>query len=88
MAPAERQLVGQWRDEYPICAEPLCQLWRDRAGGATLKLGARSEVTGYVMHAPRQTVRGQNSIPLPFGGGEADVYLSETAFGLSWGLNF
>ena len=57
-------------------------------GGATLKLGARSEVTGYVMHAPRQTVRGRNSIPLPFGGGEADVYLSETAVGMSWGLTF
>ena len=57
-------------------------------GGATLRLGQRSELTGYVMHAPRQTVRGAGSIPLPFGGGEADIHLSETAFGLSWGLTF
>ena len=57
-------------------------------GGASLRLGRRTEITGYVMHAPRRTVRGSGSIPLPFGGGEADISLSETATGLSFGLEF
>lgn len=59
--------------------------------GATWGLGANTELTGYVMHAPRYTVRGAGSIPpgappAGFGGGEADVHLSETAVGLSLGL--
>ena len=60
-------------------------------GGASVDLSSRAELTGYVMHAPRQTVRGAGSIPpgMPpagFGGGEADIHLSETAVGLSFGL--
>lgn len=60
-------------------------------GGASIDLSAQAELTGYVMHAPRQTVRGAGSIPpgappAGFGGGEADIHLSETAVGLSFGL--
>jgi long-chain fatty acid transport protein len=40
------------------------------------------------MRAPRNTVRGANSIPMPYGGGEADVHLAETAVGLSVGFVF
>jgi long-chain fatty acid transport protein len=54
--------------------------------GATVGLGNGAEVSGYVMRAPRQTVRGSGSIPASFGGGEADVHLAETAVGLSFGL--
>ncbi len=56
--------------------------------GASLRLSPRTEITGYVMHAPRNTVRGVNSIPAPYGGGEADVRLSETSVGLSVGFDF
>lgn len=56
--------------------------------GATYRLKPGMEVSGYVMHAPRVTVRGEGSIPAPYGAGEADVHLSETAAGLSLGLSF
>ena len=59
--------------------------------GATWNLRKGTELTGYVMHAPRYTVRGAASIPpgappAGFGGGEADIHLSETAVGLALGL--
>ena len=57
-------------------------------GGATYTTGSGVELTGYVMHAPKQTVRGAGSIPAPYGGGEADISLGETAFGLSAGFKF
>lgn len=56
--------------------------------GATIKSSRNLEVTAYAMHAPRNTVRGQGSIPLNFGGGEADVRLSETSFGFAVGYSF
>lgn len=56
--------------------------------GATLKLTDSIELTGYAMRAPRRTVRGSGSIPLPYGGGEADVHLAESAGGLSVGFRF
>lgn len=56
--------------------------------GATYALTPRFEITGYVMRAPKNEVEGQGSIPLSFGGGEADIRLSETAAGLSVGINF
>lgn len=40
------------------------------------------------MHAPRNRVRGLHSIPTPYGGGEADVHLAETAIGFSFGKAF
>ena len=54
--------------------------------GASWKASDSLEVTGYVMRAPRKDVRGSGSIPAPFGGGEADVHLGETAVGLALGI--
>lgn len=56
--------------------------------GATWTTASGLEVTGYVLHAPKNTVEGSGSIPLPFGGGEADVSLAETAVGFSLGWKF
>jgi len=56
--------------------------------GATYTTAGGLELTGYAMHAPKQTVRGAGSIPLNYGGGEADVSLGETSFGLSAGVRF
>lgn len=56
--------------------------------GATLKATSGLEFTTYAMHAPRNTVRGQGSIPANFGGGEADVYLRETSIGFAVGYSF
>lgn len=56
--------------------------------GATVKLNNKLELTGYVMHAPRNDVRGAGSIPDNYGGGEANIHLSETATGLSFGFLF
>jgi len=54
--------------------------------GATWQASDRVEVTGFAMRAPRNTVEGSGSIPMNYGGGEADVYLAETSFGLAFGL--
>lgn len=56
--------------------------------GATFKLADKLELSGYVMHAPRNRVRGQGSIPPGYGGGEADIHLAETAAGVSFGFLF
>jgi long-chain fatty acid transport protein len=56
--------------------------------GATDRLHGGLELTGYVMHAPRNEVRGAGSIPANYGGGEANIHLAETATGLSLGFLF
>ncbi|MEH6826888.1 OmpP1/FadL family transporter [Parasphingorhabdus sp.] len=56
--------------------------------GATFKPSENFEITGYAMRAPRQTVNGSGSIPAPFGGGEANIHLAETAVGFSFGFGF
>ncbi len=56
--------------------------------GATWTSRSGVEVTGYVMRAPRNRVAGSGSIPIPFGGGEADIDLAETSLGLSFGKRF
>lgn len=56
--------------------------------GVTVKLSGKLELSGYVMHAPRNRVRGVGSIPSTYGGGEADIYLAETATGFSLGFLF
>ncbi|MEI9903301.1 MAG: outer membrane protein transport protein [Asticcacaulis sp.] len=53
--------------------------------GATWTLKDNLELTGYALLAPKKTVKGAGSIPSTFGGGEADISLSETAIGLSLG---
>lgn len=56
--------------------------------GATVVVKPGLEVTGYAMQAPKQVVKGNGSIPAPYGGGEADIDLSETSAGLSAGFIF
>ncbi|ESQ90988.1 OmpP1/FadL family transporter [Asticcacaulis benevestitus] len=53
--------------------------------GATWALTSDLELTGYVLVAPKKTVKGAGSIPASFGGGEADISLAETAVGVSVG---
>ncbi len=45
--------------------------------GASWKTSERGEWSISFAHAFKETVQGQGSIPMPFGGGEADVYLQE-----------
>lgn len=56
--------------------------------GATLGIGGGKELTFFGMRAPRNTVEGAGSIPLNYGGGEADIFLAETSFGMSFGWDF
>lgn len=56
--------------------------------GATWTTASGLEVTGYAMRAPKNRVNGSGSIPAPYGGGEANVALAETATGLSFGWKF
>ncbi|WP_395647794.1 OmpP1/FadL family transporter [Terricaulis sp.] len=60
--------------------------------GATWALSEHVELTGYALYAPRVTVHGRNSIPpgAPpgFGGGEANISLAESAFGLAIGWRY
>ncbi len=53
--------------------------------GATWTTASGTEITGFVMHAPRNTAKGRGSIPVSYGGGEADIALAETALGVSVG---
>ena len=54
--------------------------------GASFRLSPRSEITAHAMYAPNNRVTGVNSIPPAFGGGNADVRLAETAFGVALGI--
>ena len=56
--------------------------------GATWDLGNDMEVTAAYMHAFENTVKGDGSIPLNFGGGEADVRMYQDSLGVavSWKL--
>ncbi|RJF94947.1 long-chain fatty acid transporter [Oleomonas cavernae] len=56
--------------------------------GATWSAPSGLEVSAYGLYAPKTTVEGENSIPASFGGGNADVSLSEVAFGLQVGWKF
>ena len=53
--------------------------------GGTWTSDGGTEVSGAVLYAPKTTVNGSGSIPAPFGGGEANVRLSEVIVGLSVG---
>lgn len=56
--------------------------------GATYKNDDKSEISFYAMRAPKEKVYGKNSIPSYLGGGEADISLGETSFGVSYGIKY
>jgi long-chain fatty acid transport protein len=56
--------------------------------GATFVLANKSELTVYAYHAFNHELKGSGSIPAAFGGGEANIEMSQTAFGLAYGWNF
>ena len=87
--------VGYGRSDNPVPESEAflnllapCVVTDHFTAGATVKLKDKLELTGYVMHAPRNDVRGAGSIPLGYGGGEANVHLAETALGASLGFLF
>nr|WP_247718207.1 outer membrane protein transport protein [Qipengyuania proteolytica] len=56
--------------------------------GATVALSDKLELSAHAMRAPGNWVEGANSIPANFGGGEANIFLAETAFGAALGIKF
>lgn len=52
--------------------------------GATWQTSARGELSFYYSHAFEKTVNGVDSIPPPFGGGNADISLSENSLGFAY----
>ncbi len=56
--------------------------------GATWTAAGGMELSGFALYAPTTTVNGSGSIPAGFGGGEANIHLSETSFGLAVGWKF
>jgi long-chain fatty acid transport protein len=53
--------------------------------GATWKVTRRGELSFAYTYAVKQTVQGSNSIPAPFAGGNANIYLSENILGVAYG---
>lgn len=53
--------------------------------GATWTLANKSELTFGYMHAFEKSVNGVNSIPAPFGGGNANLRMHEDAIGIAYG---
>ncbi len=56
--------------------------------GMTYVLPQGSEISLFYMHAFENDVKGRNSIPGAFGGGEADIKMSQDAWGIAYGWNF
>ncbi len=56
--------------------------------GMTYALPGGSEISMFYMHAFENDVKGSNSIPVAFGGGEADIKMSQDAWGVAYGWNF
>lgn len=56
--------------------------------GATWTTRQGNEVSGYLAHASSKRVAGSGSIPANFGGGEADLKLSENLLGVSYAWKF
>ncbi|MBN2565565.1 MAG: outer membrane protein transport protein [Candidatus Eisenbacteria bacterium] len=54
--------------------------------GGTWRLNESMELTFAYMHAFEKTVEGEESIPMDFGGGEADLTMSQDTFGVSFGM--
>ncbi len=56
--------------------------------GATWTLQNQSELTFAFMYALENTVSGSNSIPAGFGGGEANLTMSQISLGVAYGWKF
>ena len=56
--------------------------------GLTWELANKGELTFMYMYAPEVTVNGNGSIPATFGGGEANLTMSQNSFGMAYGWNF
>lgn len=56
--------------------------------GATWQLDDQQNVSVAYTHALKETVQGNNSIPANFGGGEANLSMSQNILGVSYSLNF
>ena len=56
--------------------------------GATWKMGANGELTVMYMHAFETTVNGSGSIPPAFGGGEANLRMSQDSLGIAYGWKY
>jgi long-chain fatty acid transport protein len=56
--------------------------------GGTYEVSEMFEITFAYMHALEKTVEGEGSIPIEFGGGEADLTMSQDSFGLGVGVLF
>ena len=56
--------------------------------GATWTLKNKSELSVMYMHAMENTINGSNSIPGPYGAGEANIGMSQDSFGVAYGWKF
>jgi long-chain fatty acid transport protein len=56
--------------------------------GATWRLDPKSELSFSYMHAFENTVDGSNSIPAAFGGGNANIKMSQDSLGIAFGMKF
>ena len=56
--------------------------------GGTWMLNGQMDISFAYMHAFENTVEGEDSIPMDFGGGEADLTMSQDSFGLGFGMLF
>jgi long-chain fatty acid transport protein len=56
--------------------------------GGTYAVSPSIELTFAYMHAMENTVEGEDSIPVQFGGGNADLTMSQDSFGLGLGVRF
>lgn len=55
--------------------------------GASWKTSERGEWSISYAHAFKETVKGQGSIPMPFGGGESNIYLQEDLFSIGYSFS-
>ena len=56
--------------------------------GATWTLQNKSELSVMYMRALENTIKGNNSIPASFGGGNADITMSQNSLGVAYGWKF
>ncbi|WP_039376419.1 OmpP1/FadL family transporter [Parachlamydia acanthamoebae] len=54
--------------------------------GATWKVTRCQEISAYYAHGFYNKVKGKNSIPLAFGGGESDISHEQNVVGIAWGM--